>query len=239
MRALIVDDERLARRELHKLCDAYPEIEDLIEVSGAQEAIEYLNENKVDLLFLDIQMPGKTGFELLEELDRIPKVIFVTAFNEHAIKAFEYNALDYLLKPVEEKRFAEAMSKIINDTTVVAAKEEISDRLGTNDRVFVKDGDKCWFVQLRDIVMFESEGNYVKVYFEGHKPLILRSLNNLEKKLNQRKFFRANRKFIINLDWVEGIESWFNGGLLVKLKNGEQVEISRRQSSKLKDMMSL
>ena len=239
MKAVIIDDERLARKELHKLCDAYPEIEELIELGSAQEAKEYLEENSVDLLFLDIQMPGKTGFELLEELTSVPKVIFVTAYDEYAIKAFEYNALDYLLKPVEEKRFMEAMAKVITekDEKVSTTSEELS--LGIQDRVFVKDGDKCWFVKMQDIALFESEGNYVRVYFEDFKPLILRSLNNLEKKLDERKFFRANRKFIINLEWVDEIESWFNGGLLVKLKNGKQVEISRRQSSKLKDMMSL
>ena len=239
MKALIVDDERLARKELHKLCDAYPEIENLEECGSAQEAREYMEENPVDLLFLDIQMPGKSGFELLEELSNVPKVIFVTAYDEYAIKAFEYNALDYLLKPVEEKRFTEAMSKVIAEKNEKSTDQDSDQHINIHDQVFVKDGDKCWFVKMKDIALFESEGNYVRVYFDDVKPLILRSLNNLEKRLDSKKFFRANRKFIINLDWVDEIENWFNGGLLVKLKNDKQVEISRRQSSKLKDMMSL
>ena len=239
MRALIVDDERLARKEMHKLLDSYPEIDELLEFASASEAKEYLDDNTADLLFLDIQLPGKTGFDLLEELTRVPKVIFVTAYDEYAIKAFEYNALDYLLKPVEEKRFAEAMSKVINEAEVHEKSQNNSDELGLHDQVFLKDGEKCWFVKLKDIMFFESEGNYVRVYFDDVKPMILRSLNNLEKKLDNRKFFRANRKYIINLNWVDEIENWFSGGLLVKLKNGKQVEISRRQSSKLKEMMSL
>ena len=111
--------------------------------------------------------------------------------------------------------------------------------MGIKNQVFVKDGDKCWFVNLSDVPMFESEGNYVRVYFGTNKPLILKSLNNLANKLDENVFFRANRKFIINLNWIDKIESWFNGGLMVKLKNGEQVEISRRQASKLKEMKSL
>ena len=239
MKVLLVDDERLARKEISRLLDAYPEVEDVFEASGAKEAIEILDKQKVDLLFLDIHMPGKNGFELLEELTVVPKVIFVTAFDEHAIKAFEYNALDYLLKPVDDRRFSEAMQKYLSDHQKKEKEVAKEKMLGPEDKVFVKDGEKCWFVQMQDVVLLESEGNYVRVYFEDFKPLILRSLNNLEKRLDNRKFFRANRKFIINLDWVKNIESWFNGGLLVTLQNDKQVEISRRQSSKLKEMMSL
>jgi two-component system LytT family response regulator len=111
--------------------------------------------------------------------------------------------------------------------------------LNDNDQVFVKDGEKCWFVKLSEIRLFESEGNYVRIYFDKNRPLILRSLNNLDERLNNRTFFRASRKHIINLKWVDSIENWFNGGLMVKLRGGEQVEISRRQAAKLKDMMSL
>ena len=239
MKVLIIDDERLARNELLRLLNAYPEIEEVTEAGSANEAKEFLEGNQVDLLFLDIHMPGKNGFELLEDLTVVPKVIFVTAYDEYAIKAFEFNALDYLLKPVDERRFSESMHKFLSEyqkETPVFRQERM---LSPEDKVFVKDGEKCWFVKLEEIALLESEGNYVRVYFKEFKPLILRSLNNLEKRLDTRKFFRANRKFIINLDWVKNIENWFNGGLLVTLENGKQVEISRRQSSKLKEMMSL
>jgi len=130
----------------------------------------------------------------------------------------------------------EAIDKVNKE---IIAPVSISEKLGLNSQVFVKDGDRCWFVNLSDVPMFESEGNYVRVYFSGNKPLILKSLNNLANKLDENVFFRANRKFIINLNWIDKIESWFNGGLMVKLKNGEQVEISRRQASKLKELKSL
>lgn len=239
MKVLVIDDERLARNELLKLLDAYPEIDEVSEADSASEAIKFLENNQVDLLFLDIHMPGKNGFELLEDLTMVPKVIFVTAYDEYAIKAFEYNALDYLLKPVDERRFSESMFKFLSEQQKEVPQVKYEKSLSQEDKVFVKDGEKCWFVKLDEIALLESEGNYVRVYFKEFKPLILRSLNNLEKRLDNRKFFRANRKYIINLDWVRNIENWFNGGLLVTLENGKQIEISRRQSARLKEMMSL
>jgi len=236
MRAIIVDDERLARKELRSLLSEFPNVEIIEECDNAETAITLVDELKPDVVFLDIHMPGKDGFGVLEELDYLPHVIFITAYDEYAIKAFEVNALDYILKPIQPERLKEAISKVtVRDVESVSN----SEKLGLNNLVFVKDGEKCWFVKLEDVPMFESEGNYVRVYFDNHKPLILKSLNNLANKLDEDVFFRANRKFIINLNWVESIESWFNGGLMVKLKNGEKIEISRRQASKLKDMKSL
>ncbi len=237
MRALVIDDERLARKELLKLLEDYPEIEVIGEAANAEEAYEKINELKPDLLFLDIQMPGKTGFELLEMLDAVPKVIFTTAYDEYALKAFDVNALDYLLKPVQMDRLNETIAKL----QPPAPKEETEKepKLGLNDQVFVKDGDKCWFVKLADIRYFESDGNYIKVFFDNVRPMIHKSLNALDEKLNDRDFFRASRKHIINLSWVETIEPWFNGGLMVKLRGGDKVEVSRRQAAKFKEKMSL
>jgi len=236
MNAIIVDDERLARKELTSLLAQFPEIKIIAECNNADDAIIEIDKLKPDLVFLDIHMPGKDGFGVLEELDHMPQVIFVTAYDEYAIKAFEVNALDYLLKPIQPERLEETIKKLDTTTYTKIADE---DKLGENELVFVKDGDKCWFVKLADVPLFESEGNYVRVYFEGNKPLILKSLNNLANKLDEKHFFRANRKFIINLNWISSIENWFNGGLKVKLKNGEEVEISRRQASKLKELKSL
>lgn len=240
MKALLIDDERLARQELKNLLAPYPEIQIVGEANNAETAIESIKLLKPDVIFLDIQMPGKNGFELLEEISGVPEVVFVTAYDEHAIRAFEVNALDYLLKPVQPSRLAETVKKILNkDASVATEAKEQTQPLNDADQVFVKDGEKCWFVKLSDIRLFESEGNYVRVHFDKNRPLILRSLNNLDERLNNRTFFRASRKHIINLKWVESIENWFNGGLMVKLRGGEQVEISRRQAAKLKDMMSL
>lgn len=240
MKTILIDDERLARQELKNLLAAYPEIQIVGEANNAETAIESIKQLKPDVIFLDIQMPGKNGFELLEEISGVPEVVFVTAYDEYAIRAFEVNALDYLLKPVQSTRLAETVKKILNkeNSEKLESKEQTMP-LNDSDQVFVKDGEKCWFVKLSDVRLFESEGNYVRIYFDKNRPLILRSLNNLDERLNNRTFFRASRKHIINLKWVESIESWFNGGLMVKLRGGEQVEISRRQAAKLKDMMSL
>ncbi len=240
MRALIVDDERLARKELMKLLEDHPMIEVVGEAMNAEEATQMVNELNPDLLFLDIQMPGKTGFQLLEELDSVPLVVFTTAYDEFALKAFEVNALDYLLKPIQPERLAEAVSKLADkERAKNAAIRGPEKKLGLADQVFVKDGDRCWFVSLTNVRLFESDGNYIKVYFDNNRPMIHKSLNALDEKLDERAFFRASRKHIVNLSWVEGIEPWFNGGLMVKLRGGDKVEVSRRQAAKFKDMMSL
>lgn len=242
MKALIIDDERLARVELLGLLADFPEIDVVGEAANADEALLQIREKDPDLLFLDIQMPGKNGFELLESLDQVPEVIFTTAYDEYAIKAFEVSAIDYLLKPIRHERLQESMARLIGkqeNPAALAVQSQAEKKLGLNDRVFVKDGERCWFVKLSEVRLFESDGNYIKVYFENFKPMIHKSLNALDKKLDERAFFRASRKYIINLSWVEGIESWFNGGLLVKMKGGEKIEVSRRQASKFKDMMSL
>ncbi len=237
MRTLIVDDERLARKELNSLLEEYEEIEVVGEAANADEALDMINNLNPDLLFLDIQMPGKTGFELLEMLDNVPKVIFTTAYDEFALKAFEVNALDYLLKPVQPERLKDSISKLPEPRK--SMEEAAGKRLTLEDQVFVKDGDKCWFVSLSNIRLFESDGNYIKVYFDTNRPMIHKSLNALDEKLDPRHFFRASRKHIVNLSWVEGIEPWFNGGLMVRLKGGDKVEVSRRQAAKFKEMMSL
>ena len=237
MKAIIIDDERLARQELKSLLAQYKDIEKIAECSDAVQAAEKIAELKPDVIFCDIQMPGKTGLELVEEISASVDVVFVTAYDEHAIKAFELNAFDYLLKPVQPQRLAETIKKLSEKES--AAKPENNSPLTVSDMVFVKDGEKCWFVKLNDVRLFESEGNYVRVYFENSRPLILRSLNSLETRLNEKEFFRASRKHIINLSYISSVEQWFNGGLNVKLKDGREVEISRRQAVKLKDLMSL
>lgn len=243
MRAIIIDDERLARAELRKLLQEFPEVEVVDEASNADEGIQKIDSHNPDLVFLDIQMPGKTGFDMLSELDHAPQVVFTTAYDEYALKAFEVNALDYLLKPIEPKRLADAIEKIkkYNSGHPQASMPQLTSThlLGENDQVFVKDGERCWFVKLGEVRLFESVGNYAKVFFGPNKPLILKSLNALEERLDNKVFFRANRKHIINLRMVEKVESYFNGGLLLELKGGDKIEVSRRQTVKFKEMMSL
>jgi two-component system LytT family response regulator len=244
MRAIVIDDERLARKELITLLNQLERVEvvgEAVNVDDAKEKIEQLNP---DVIFLDIQMPEKTGFELLEELDNVPHVIFTTAYDEYALKAFQVNALDYLLKPIEPKRLEEAIIKLQGKIDGFTKSEETPSahsqkKLTLEDQVFVKDGDRCWFVRLSNVRLFESDGNYIKVYFDNVKPMIHKSLNALDERLDEKSFFRASRKHVINLGWVEGIEPWFNGGLVVTLKGGDRIEVSRRQAARFKEMMSL
>jgi two-component system LytT family response regulator len=212
-----------------------------VNVDDAKEKIEQL---QPDVIFLDIQMPEKTGFDLLEELDHVPHVIFTTAYDEYALKAFQVNALYYLLKPIEPKRLEDAINKLLGKIDSSSKRDEEGSfvnqkKLTLEDQVFVKDGDRCWFVRLSNVRLFESDGNYIKVYFDNFKPMIHKSLNALDERLDEKSFFRASRKHIINLGWVEAIEPWFNGGLVVTLKGGDRIEVSRRQAARFKEMMSL
>jgi len=243
-KTLIIEDERLAREELKLLLKDYLEIEIIGEAKNGEEGLQKIKEHKPDLLFLDVSMPGMTGFEILKQLEEIPRVIFITAYDEFALKAFEVNALDYILKPVDPDRLKEAIAKLATpeDDFISNQSESLSRKnrqLTLNDHVFIKDGEKCWFIELSKVRMLESEGNYVKIYFDNFKPLILRSLNSFEDRLDPEYFFRANRKFIINLNWVSNIENWFNGGLQVELREGEKVEISRRQAIRFKELLSI
>lgn len=239
LKVVLIDDERLARSELKRLLGEFPEVEVIGEAANAEEGIEKIETLNPDLIFLDIQMPGKTGFDMLTELEKAPDVIFVTAYDEYALKAFDVNALDYLMKPVEPKRLADAILKVKQKNEEELLSFNNRGMLSEHDQVFVKDGERCWFVKLSDVRLFESVGNYAKVFFGTNKPLILKSLNALEERLDDKVFFRANRKYIINLRMIEKIETYFNGGLLVDLIGGEKVEVSRRQAVKFKEMMSL
>ncbi|MFT7345208.1 MAG: two-component system LytT family response regulator [Lentimonas sp.] len=239
IRALIVDDERLAREELKFMLKDFLEIEVVGEAKNGDEGIKMNNALRPDLIFLDVSMPGMTGFEMIKQLDFIPHVVFITAFDAFALNAFEVSALDYILKPIEPLRLKEAVSKIL-------AKEDFgsefsntpkrSERnLNINDKVFIKDGEKCWFIEISQIRRFESEGNYVKIHFETFKPLVLKTLNSFEEGLNPEDFFRASRKNLVNIHWIKTVENWFNGGLLLTMKDGEKIEVSRRQATRFKD----
>jgi len=235
MNVLIVDDTRLARNELRMLLESMDSIKWIGEASHPEEARRMIEEHRPDLLLLDIQMPGEDGFGLLESLDEVPQVIFVTAYDEFAIKAFEYNALDYLKKPVNGERLAQALDRM----RVPEDRDgKVSETLSSDSRVFVKDGEKCWFVHLRDIRLFEVMDSYTRIYFQEFKPMIPKSLQYMESRLDPQVFFRANRQQIVNLKWVERIEPWFSGTIRLYLKDGTEVEVSRRQTSRFKELMS-
>jgi len=243
MKAILIDDERLARAELRRLLGAHPQFEVVGEAANAKQAREQIGTHRPDVIFLDVQMPGESGIGLLESLEPpVPQVIFTTAYDEFAVKAFELNALDYLLKPVDPVRLAGAVAKLREKPAAnrgKAAAQESRERLAAEDKVFVREGDHCWFVEVKSIRLLESEGNYTRVHFDSAQPQLFRSLNAMEDRLDPKFFFRANRRQIINLAWIERIEPWFSGGLLVHLKGGAKVELSRRQAQEFREKMSL
>jgi len=240
IKTVIVEDSRLARNELKELIKAHPEIEVIGEAENVDTAFAMINELKPQLIFLDINMPGKDGFELLEMLEDVPVTVFTTAFDEYAIKSFEYNALDYLLKPINSVRFADAVhkikDKIVNDHPENATENHL---LTEESQIFIKDGEKCWLVKIGEVFLFEIVGNYTRVYFRDQKPLIYKSLNQIEERLPENLFFRVSRQQIINLKYIKNVDNWFNGKLKATMQNGEEIEISRRQSALFKDMLSL
>lgn len=241
MKSLLIDDERLARNELKRLLAAHADIVVAGEAVDVEDALVKVAALKPDLIFLDVQMPGADGFSLLEQLEPpLPAVIFTTAYDEFAVKAFEFNALDYLMKPVDPNRLVAALEKLRGRGPGGPDGPNQEDRrLSPEDKVFVREGDRCWFVPVKSIRLLESEGNYTRIHFDDNKPQLFRSLTAMEDRLDAKHFFRANRKQVINLAWVEGIEPWFSGGLLVLLKGGIKVELSRRQAQEFREKMSL
>jgi len=238
LKAVIVEDSRLARNELKELIKAHKEIEIVGEAENVDEGYKLITETHPDLLFLDINMPEKDGFELLEMLDEVPITIFTTAFDEYAIKSFEYNAFDYLLKPINQKRFSKSIEKMLEGIKEATGEEKNENALSINKQIFIKDGEKCWLVKIQDISLFEIVGNYTRVFFEENKPMIYKSLAQIEEKLPKDVFFRANRQQIININHVKKVVSWFNGKLKIEMQSGVEVEISRRQSYIFKDQLS-
>jgi two-component system, LytTR family, response regulator len=234
MRALVVDDEPPARRELRRLLKDFPWLEVVGEAGNIDQATEMIASLTPDLLFLDIRMPGGTGFDLLSRLDDIPQVIFTTAYDAHAVRAFEVDALDYLLKPIDPKRLAEALNRAKSAQIARTPRPD-----AVLEQIFVRDGSRCWFVPLREVRLLTSEGNYIRLSWGKEKPLLGRALAALEQRLDPNRFFRANRSQIINLDFIESVEPGVNGRLHAQLRDGPEVEISRRQTRLFKTRMSI
>jgi len=266
MRVLLVDDERLARAELRRLLAPHPEMEVVGEAVSAADAVAQIVALRPDLLLLDVQMPGGSGFDLLASLDDVPDVIFTTAFDRYALQAFEVNALDYLQKPIQPARMAAALARAAQRRQAAAALAADARHAGASggtaspaavaavaaagaadhapprpapQKLFIKDGERCWFVALHEIRLFESEGNYTRVYFDGQQPLMLRTLTQLEEKLDPQRFFRASRRHIVNLDHVRGVAPNDAGGLDLALRDGPAVEVSRRRAAQFKTLSSL
>ncbi len=234
MKALVVDDEPLARKELRRLLGAFPNVRVVGEAANVREAEAKVLEHSPDVVFLDIHMPGGTGLDLLERLEQAPLVVFTTAYDQHAVQAFEVNALDYLLKPVEAERLEVAITRVTRrlseDSLSGGAPSEPTADAGSLSRLFVRDGARCWFVPLAEVRLLVSEGNFTELYWNDARPMLGRSLVQFEPRLDPRRFFRANRKAIVNLDFVEQVEVGLGGRIHLSLRGGPEVEVSRRQA---------
>ncbi|WP_144395420.1 LytR/AlgR family response regulator transcription factor [Pleionea sediminis] len=234
MKALIVEDSRLARLELIELLKHHAFVEVIGEASNVTDAVEMASSLRPDLLLLDINLPDGTGFDVLKQLSSVPQVIFTTAYDEFAIKAFEVNALDYLMKPIHPERLAKALDKLDR-----SAEKEKSESLSEDSKVFVKDGQKCWLVKIKEIRYFMSSGNHAQVFFDNVKPFIYQSLSKLEEKLPSQLFFRVSRQFIVNLNEIKSIDPWDNGGFVLTMTDEREIEVSRRYASILRSALSI
>ena len=233
MNIIIVEDSRLARNELREMLQAHSDIEVIAEAENVQQGIQLIDHHKPDLVLLDIHLPDGDGFQLLEQLQHVPQVIFTTAYDQHALRAFQVNALDYLLKPIEPERLQTALQKVRQNAVTEA--DTVIERKGRQDQLFIRDGEHCHFVRLGEVVLFEVEGNYSRVHFRDQKPLLARSLGYLEQRLDPSVFFRANRQELINFDYIQRIEPGVGEGYIVTMKNGREVQVSRRQAKELRD----
>lgn len=233
IKVIIVDDERLSREELKRALKPHEDFVLVGEAGNADEAKSLIEAKMPDLIFLDIQMPEKSGFDLLESLDNAPAVLFTTAYNEYAVRAFEVNALDYLMKPIREERFVKAIDKIRN---TLSGKYSLGDVAAKDRKIFIKDGEKRFFIQLNEIYLIESLENYTRLFFQDKKALQRRSLRQWEEMLDETVFFRINRTEIINLNHIREVNRTSCGKLEVKLKTGELLEVSNRQAVKFKNL---
>lgn len=236
MKAIVVEDSRIAREGLIEMLKAFPELEIVGDAEHPVPALELIQEKRPDVIFLDIHMPGETGFELLEKLDYVPRIIFTTAYSEYAIKSFDYHTIDYLLKPISQERLALAIGKLIMTSDEAAT--DPKPKLEMNHKIFIKDDDKCHLVSLEQILYFESCKNHVRIFFNQQSAFIKKSLTQVEERLPATFFFRANRQYIVNLQAISSIEEDIKEGYLVTMNNGKTIDISRRQAADLKELLS-
>jgi two-component system LytT family response regulator len=236
--AVIVEDSRLARKELVGLLRSHPNIALLGEADSAETALQLIKQTSPDLIFLDIHLPGKNGFEILQDLDIVPAIIFTTAFDQYALKSFEFNTIDYLLKPISPERLEKAILKV---EALLSRKTDsrTEDKLQLTDRIFVKDRNRSWFVTLAEIRIFESQGNYTQIFFDQERPLILKTLQQISSTVDERFFLRANRQQLVNTKFILDVAELPGNRLRLTLITGEEIQVSRRQSGKIKEHYGL
>ena len=236
LKSIVVEDSRLAREGLVRMLSIFPEIKLVGEADHPSTALILIKKHKPDLIFLDIQMPGSSGFDLLEQLDYIPRVIFTTAYSEYAVRSFDYNTIDYLMKPISEKRLATAIQKL--KITEDNSSKESKSVLEFNSKIFVKDGEQCHLVALESIRYFESCKNYVIIYFNDTKAFVKKSLTNIEERLPNKHFFRISRQYVINLHEIKSIDLTIQEGYEIIMKDNKVLNVSRRNGEILRSLLS-
>jgi two-component system, LytTR family, response regulator len=229
MRVVLVEDSKLARTELVNLLQKNPDVQIIAEAENGQQAIELINKHQPDLIFLDIHLTDMDGFDVLNTISTIPQVIFTTAYDEYAIKSFEYNTIDYLLKPIRSSRLEAALQKV---------KLEKNKPLMLENSIFINDSNKYYIAQMKDIELFHTNGNYTQVFFKGKSPILNKSLNQIEGRIDPSIYVRINRQEIVNIHHITQIEKWFKGKLKLTITSGKTVVVSERQSVYLKRMLS-
>ena len=243
MKAIVIEDSRLAREGLARMLGAFAEINVLGLAANVSDALLLIQQHTPDVLFLDIHMPEENAFDLLSQLNYQPKIIFTTAYSEYAVQSFEYNTIDYLLKPISQSQLSRAIEKLSQANHIDDVVTEPP--LTMDSRILVKEGENCQLVPLKSIDLIESCKNYVRLFWQedatklSQKAFIKKSLNQIEERLPSNEFFRTNRQFIINLQSILKIEENITDGFDILLNNGRLIEVSRRNAVKLKALLSL
>ncbi|ALL13106.1 two-component system response regulator [Caulobacter henricii] len=220
------------------------QVDVLGQAENAEIALALIEQLRPDLLFLDIHMPREDGFALLERLDYTPRIVFTTAYSEHAIRSFDFNTVDYLLKPISPLRLAQALAKLSGESETEAGGVDVKPTLDISSKIFIKDGDHCYLVALSSIFYIESCKNYVRAFFTDdaggavRNAYVKKSMNQLEERLPRTVFFRASRQYLVNLQAIRSIEESISEGFEVTMLDGKRLEVSRRNAGRLKDWLS-
>lgn len=239
---LIIDDEKLARELLHEFLENFPEIEIVGDASNGTEAVALIDKLKPELIFLDVQMPGMTGFEVLEDINHEPYVIFTTAYDQYAIQAFEKNAVDYLLKPLDLERFKVAVDRALKRKKLEAGHLEDllgslrpeRDRTSFESHVFVQKSEKLYSLPVEEILHLEASGDYTIITTKNDQFVSSSGIGKLEEIMNPDKFIRVHRSTIVNINYLKEIERHFNGGMVVKMQSGKSFPVSRTYAKQIR-----
>jgi two-component system LytT family response regulator len=249
IKVLVADDEPLARERLTGLLSQEPDIEVVGQARDGEEAITAIHDDTPDLVFLDVQMPQMNGFDVIEAVgtDKMPLVIFVTAYDQHALKAFQVRALDYLLKPFDRERFKDALQRARKQLEreengdlgrrLLALVKDLRRDQPKSDRLVVKSGGRLFFLRTDEIDWVEAAGNYVRLHVGPGSHLLRETMNAIEGRLDPEKFFRIHRSRIVNMERIQELQPWLNGEYAVLLRTGTRLTLSRGYREKLQDRL--